>query len=45
MKDLHEVFTEFKKDFPEVDANYEMLDCTPPVRQLGLERSDRVYGF
>ena len=21
------------------------LDCTPAVRQLWLERSDRVYGF
>jgi 4-carboxymuconolactone decarboxylase len=25
MKDLHKVFSEFKTDFPEVDANYEML--------------------
>ena len=25
MKDLHKIFTEFKKDFPKVDLSYEML--------------------
>jgi hypothetical protein len=26
-------------------AHYELMDCTPVVRQIGLEQSARVYGF